>query len=106
MGVVGLVACVCNGCARWHDRSVRLCTGLIAIALAAFFLERTGAGVWTNAQFDLVIAVAIGLGWRTHKFLCGHWRAVSASRSSGDSVASGMRAAAGAKRTRAYPAAS
>jgi hypothetical protein len=30
--------------------------------LAAFFLERTGAGVWTNAQFDLVIAVAIGLG--------------------------------------------
>ena len=59
---VGLVACVCNGCARWHDRSVRLCTGLIAIALAAFFLERTGDGVWTNAQFDLVIAVAIGLG--------------------------------------------
>ena len=59
---VGLVACVCNGCARWHDRSVRLCTGLIAIALAAFFLERTGAGVWTSAQFDLVIAVAIGLG--------------------------------------------
>jgi len=30
--------------------------------LAEFFLERTGAGVWTNAQFDLVIAVAIGLG--------------------------------------------
>ena len=59
---VGLVACVCNGCAMWRDRSVRLCSGLIAIALAAFFLERTGAGVWTNAQFDLVIAVAIGLG--------------------------------------------
>src|SRR6516162_2022157 len=33
---VGLVACVCNGCARWHDRNVRLCTGLIAIAFAAF----------------------------------------------------------------------
>jgi hypothetical protein len=59
---VGLVACVCNGCARWHDRNVRLCTGLIAIALAAFFLQRTGEGVWTSAQFDLVIAVAIGLG--------------------------------------------
>ena len=41
MVLVGLVACVCNGCARWHDRSVRLCTGLIAIALAEFFLERT-----------------------------------------------------------------
>src|SRR6516165_9878626 len=59
---VGLVACVCNGCARWHDRNVRLCTGLIAIAFAAFFLQRTGDGVWTSAQFDLVIAVAIGLG--------------------------------------------
>jgi hypothetical protein len=104
---VGLVACVCNGCARWHDRSVRLCTGLIAIALAAFFLERTGAGVWTNAQFDLVIAVAIGLGLAyTQVPLWPLARPVSASRSSGDSVASGMRAAAGAKRTRAYPAAS
>jgi hypothetical protein len=30
--------------------------------LAAFFLQRTGEGVWTNAQFDLVIAIAIGLG--------------------------------------------
>ncbi len=59
---VGLVACVCNGWVTWHDRNVRLCTGLIAIALAAFFLQRTGDGVWTSAQFDLVIAVAIGLG--------------------------------------------
>jgi hypothetical protein len=60
--LVGLVACVCNGCARRRDRSVRLCSSLIAIALAAFFLQRTGDGVWINAQFDLVIAVAIGLG--------------------------------------------
>src|SRR5262245_1215423 len=59
---VGLVACAFNACARWHDRNVRLCTGLIAIAFAAFFLQRTGEGVWTSAQFDLVIAVAIGLG--------------------------------------------
>src|SRR5215831_16414173 len=60
--LVGLVACVCNGYARWRDQSVRLCSLLIAIALAAFFLQRTGEGVWTSAQFDLVIAVAIGLG--------------------------------------------
>src|SRR5215470_15922511 len=59
---VGLVACVCNACASWRDRSVRLCSALIAIALAAFFLQRTGEGVWTSAQFDLVIASAIGLG--------------------------------------------
>jgi uncharacterized membrane protein len=59
---VGLVACVCNAYARWRDQSVRLCSVLIAIALAAFFLQRTGAGVWTGAQFDLMIAVAIGLG--------------------------------------------
>jgi hypothetical protein len=30
--------------------------------LAAFFLQKTGDGVGINAQFDLVIAVAIGLG--------------------------------------------
>jgi hypothetical protein len=60
--LVGLVACLCNGCARWRDQSVRLCSVLIVIALAAFFLQRTGDGVWTNAQFDLVIAVAIALG--------------------------------------------
>jgi hypothetical protein len=60
--LVGLVACVCNGCVRWRDPSVRLCSGLIAIALATFFLQRTADGVWINAQFDLVIAVAIGLG--------------------------------------------
>src|SRR5215510_2958883 len=59
---VGLIACVCNGCVMWRDRSVRLCSGLIAIALPAFFLQRTGEGVVMNAQFDLVIAVAIGLG--------------------------------------------
>ena len=60
--LVGLVACVCNGFAMWRDRSVRLCSGLIAIALAAFFLQKTGRGVTINAEFDLVIAVAIGLG--------------------------------------------
>jgi hypothetical protein len=59
---VGLVACVCNGLARWRDASVRLCSSFIAIALGSFFLQKTGAGVDNNAQFDLVIAVAIGLG--------------------------------------------
>jgi hypothetical protein len=59
---VGLLACSCNSYARWRDPSVRLCSVLIAIALATFFLQKTGDGVGINAQFDLVIAVAIGLG--------------------------------------------
>ena len=59
---VGLIACICNACARWRDPNVRLCSCLIAIALASFFLQKTGAGVDINAQFDLVIAVAMGLG--------------------------------------------
>ena len=59
---VALLACVCNGWLRWRDPSVRLCNYLVAIALGSYFLQRTGAGVDFNAQFDLVIAVAIGLG--------------------------------------------
>jgi hypothetical protein len=60
--LVGLIICACNGYVMRRDPDVRLCNGLIATALAAFFVQRTGEGVWTNAQFDLVIAVAIGLG--------------------------------------------
>jgi hypothetical protein len=37
---VGLVACVCNGCAMWCDRNVRLSSGLIAIALGVFFSRK------------------------------------------------------------------
>jgi hypothetical protein len=59
---VGLLACVYNAWARRHDASVQLCTWLIAIALGSYLLQKSGAGVDINAQFDLVIAVAIGLG--------------------------------------------
>ncbi len=59
---VGLIACICNGWARWRDPNVRFCSGFIAIALASFFLQKTGDGVDLNAQFDLIIAVAMGLG--------------------------------------------
>ena len=59
---VGLLACLCNAWARRRDASVRLCSSLIAIALGSYFLQRSGAGVDINAQFDLVIAVAMGLG--------------------------------------------
>jgi hypothetical protein len=59
---VGLLACLYNAWVRRRDAGVQLCSRLIAIALCAYFLERGGAGVYFNAQFDLVIAVAIGLG--------------------------------------------
>ena len=59
---VGLLACLYNAWARRHDGSVQLCSWLIAIALGSYFLQKGGAGVDINAQFDLVIAVAMGLG--------------------------------------------
>src|SRR5262249_21709772 len=59
---VGLLACLYNAWARRHDTSVQLCTWLIAIALGSYFLQKGGAGVDINAQFDLAIAVAMGLG--------------------------------------------
>jgi hypothetical protein len=59
---VGLVACLYNAWARRRDANVQLCSCLIVIALGSYFLQKSGAGVDINAQFDLVIAVAIGLG--------------------------------------------
>ena len=59
---IGLLACLCNAWVRWRDASIRLCNCLIAIALGSYFLQKGGAGVGINAQFDLVIAVAMGLG--------------------------------------------
>jgi hypothetical protein len=59
---VGLLACLYNAWARRHDASVQLCSWLIAIALGSYFLQKGGAGLGRNAQFDLVIAVSMGLG--------------------------------------------
>ena len=59
---VGLVACLYNAWARRHDANVQLCSCLIAIAIGSYLLQESGAGVDINAQFDLVIAVAMGLG--------------------------------------------
>jgi hypothetical protein len=59
---VGLLACLYNAWARGQDANVQLCSWLMAIALGSYFLQRSGAGVDINAQFDLVIAVAMGFG--------------------------------------------
>jgi hypothetical protein len=59
---VGLGICLYNAWAHWRDANVQLCSYFIAIAFASYFLQKSGAGVDINAQFDLVIAVAMGLG--------------------------------------------
>lgn len=59
---VALLACLYNGWARRRDRNIQLCSCLITLALVSYFLQRGGDGVDINAQFDLVIALAIGLG--------------------------------------------
>jgi len=59
---VGLIACIYNAWARRRDMNVQLCSCLIAIGLGSCFLQKSGAGVDINAQFDLVIAAAMGLG--------------------------------------------
>jgi hypothetical protein len=59
---IGLVICLYNIWARWRDTHVRLCSCLIAVAFGSYFLQKSGAGVDINAQFDLVIAVAMGVG--------------------------------------------
>jgi hypothetical protein len=73
---VGLLACVYNAWARRRDDGVQLCSCFIGIALASNFLQKTGAGVYNNAQFDLIIAVAMGFGLRSHKFRYGLSRAL------------------------------
>ena len=59
---VGLLACAYNAWARPRDANVQLCSYLSGIALGSNFLQKTGAGVYINAQFDLIIAVSMGLG--------------------------------------------
>ncbi|HEY2047407.1 MAG TPA: glycosyltransferase family 39 protein [Candidatus Udaeobacter sp.] len=59
---VGLVACLYNAWACRRDVNVQLCSCLIAIALGSYFLQKGGAGVDINAQFDLVMAVAMSFG--------------------------------------------
>jgi hypothetical protein len=59
---IGLFACLYNAWACRRDPGVQLCSSFIVIALGSYFLQKSSAGVDVNAQFDLVIAVAMGLG--------------------------------------------
>jgi len=55
-----------------HDVSVQLCSWLIAIALGSYFLQKGGAGVDINAQFDLGYCSAMGHSAATPGFAMAH----------------------------------
>jgi len=49
----------------WHERkgeAVRFATIFVAVAFVFHFMQKFGAGVHDNAQFELAVAAAIGLG--------------------------------------------
>jgi hypothetical protein len=59
---VGMAAWLYVGVTRRGDPDVRLCSLLIGVGLFAFLIQKTGVGVASNAQFDLVFGVSIGVG--------------------------------------------
>jgi hypothetical protein len=70
LGAVGTLQWVAVGLVAWapvawferHDPRVRFVTLLVGFALGSFLLQKCGDGVANNAQFELLFAVAIGLG--------------------------------------------
>ncbi len=58
---VGLAASIMVGWWKRRDPSVQICSLFVALALASTILQWSGAGVDQNAQFDLLIAVSIGV---------------------------------------------
>ncbi len=68
-GAIGHLQWLAVGLAAWFyaasklvDPRVRLCNLLIVLALIIFFFQKSAEGVACNAQFELVIAVSIGVG--------------------------------------------
>lgn len=59
---VGLTAAIYLSWKQWSHDNVRLVTLYIGIAFLLYFVQKGGAGVDCNSQFDLLIAVAIGVG--------------------------------------------
>lgn len=56
------VASVCALALKRSERSVRLFGLLLVASVGTFLLQETGAGVDVNAAFELIIALAIGVG--------------------------------------------
>jgi hypothetical protein len=59
---VGLVAWPYVGVTRRFHPGVQLCNLMIMLGLLIFFIQKTGAGVDANAQFELVFGVSTGVG--------------------------------------------
>ena len=60
-----LPAMVLWGIWAWHERrskAARFTALLIGIALPLYLLQKSGAGVDENAQFELIFATAVGIG--------------------------------------------
>jgi hypothetical protein len=48
--------------AKRHTKAARFTTLFIAVTLVTYLVQKSGAGVDENAQFDLVFATAVGIG--------------------------------------------
>jgi hypothetical protein len=60
-----LPAMVLWGIWAWHERrskAARISALLVAIAFALCLVQKSGAGVDENAQFELIFAIAVGIG--------------------------------------------
>jgi hypothetical protein len=59
---VALAVWIYTGWKKRADRRIQFCNLLVVTGFAVFLMESCGSGVDVNAQFDLVIALSIGLG--------------------------------------------
>ncbi|MFO0936500.1 MAG: glycosyltransferase family 39 protein [Gemmataceae bacterium] len=59
---VGLVFWCFTGNVLRNDPAIQLVNRLILLGITSFLLQKTGDGVSYNAQFELVFAVALGVG--------------------------------------------
>jgi hypothetical protein len=61
----------------WSERDgppARFSALLIGTALLSYLVQKSGAGVDENAQFELVIATAVGVGLAIERLPLGNWR--------------------------------
>ncbi|MCX6957061.1 MAG: glycosyltransferase family 39 protein [Verrucomicrobiae bacterium] len=60
--VIGMFLWLLMASKEWQQRRVQFITIMMIMALVLGLVQRLGSGVFVNAQFDLVIVVAIAMG--------------------------------------------
>lgn len=60
--VIGMFLWLLMASKEWQQRRVQFITIMMILALVLGLVQRLGSGVFVNAQFDLVIVVAIAMG--------------------------------------------